>query len=77
MPGITLELAEANLTLWLAASAAVATGQEYEINTGNGSRRLRRVDADEIRKQINYWQSWVSSLTRTARGGSRARYLVQ
>ncbi|HQS18617.1 DUF6148 family protein [Reyranella sp.] len=78
MPGVTLELAEANLALWLAASAAVSRGQEYEIDTGSGGRRrLRRVDAAEIRQQIDYWQGWMSKLTRTARGRSGTRYLVQ
>jgi hypothetical protein len=33
MPSITLEHAEAKLAQWLAASTAVATGQEYEIET--------------------------------------------
>lgn len=76
--GITLEIATANLTLWLAASAAVATGQAYEIDTGNGGRRrLQRVDAAEIRNQIVFWQGQIATLTLGAAGGRiRTRYVV-
>jgi hypothetical protein len=49
MAGITLVHAEAQLALWLAASTAVASGQEYEIETaGSGRRRLRRADLNAI-----------------------------
>lgn len=76
MAGLTLANAEAQLALWLAASAAVATGQEYEIDTGNGSRRLKRADAAEIRLQIDYWQAKISALTPLAAGGRRRMYYV-
>lgn len=75
MAGITLVQAEAQLALWIAASAAVAGNQEYEMNTGSGSRRLRRADASEIRAQIDYWDRKVKQLT----GGNaqrRVRYVV-
>lgn len=66
MAGITLTQAEAQLTAWLSASTAVASGQAYTI----GSRSLTRADAKEIRKQIEFWDSMVKSLDR---GGVRVR----
>lgn len=74
MAGITLTQAEAQLAVWIAASTAVASGQEYEIDTGNGRRKLRRADADSIQKQIVFWDGWVKRLSATR--SSRTRYLV-
>lgn len=70
MAGITLAQAEAQLALWVAASAAVAAGQSYSIK----DRSLSRVDAGEIRQQIEYWDQWVRRLTPRAR--RRTRYVV-
>jgi hypothetical protein len=70
MAGITLAQAEAQLTLWIAASAAVASGQEYTI----GDRTLRRADAGEVLSQIKFWQSYVVRLTPRTRG--RTTYVV-
>lgn len=74
MAGITLAQAQAQLDAWMAASSAVATGQEYEIDTGNGRRRLKRADADAIRAQIVFWDSQVKRLAATRT--SRTRYVV-
>ena len=71
MAGITLSEAQAQLDLWLAASKAVASGQEYSID----NRKLRRADAAEIRNQINYWQDCVSRLNRASRGGGRFKVM--
>ncbi|MFB6460464.1 DUF6148 family protein [Bradyrhizobium tunisiense] len=77
MAGITLEQAQAQLDIWLAASLAVAGSQSYEIETGNGRRKLQRADAAEIRQQIAFWQQKVSALTPPAAGGRRrTRYIV-
>jgi hypothetical protein len=77
MAGITLEQAQAQLDAWLAASTAVAGNQEYEIETGNGRRRLKRADAAAIREQIDYWQKKVDQLTTAAAGGRRrTRYII-
>ncbi|TCS37476.1 hypothetical protein EDC30_104280 [Paucimonas lemoignei] len=67
MAGITLQQAQAQLDAWMAASTAVATGQEYSI----GTRKLRRADAAEIRQQIIFWQRQVAQLGATSRGGPR------
>jgi hypothetical protein len=77
MAGITLAQAQAQLAAWLAASAAVAQSQMYEIETGNGRRKLQRADAAEIRQQITFWQNKVNLLTgATAGGRRRTRYVV-
>lgn len=75
---LTLETAAAQLETWLAASTSVASGQSYEIDTGNGGRRrLQRVDAAEIRQQILFWQGQVQTLTPGAAGGRvRTRYVI-
>lgn len=69
MSAITLTQAQAQLDGWLAASTAVQTNQSYEIN----GRKLVRTDAAEIRRQIDYWNTWVQRLTISQSGRSRAR----
>lgn len=64
MAGITLAQAEAKLSTWMAAMDAVATGQEYSI----GTRSLKRVDAAEIREQVEYWDGKVKELSRGTTG---------
>jgi hypothetical protein len=72
MPAITLAQAEAQLALWLAADAAVATGQAYTI----GSRSLTRADAREITAKLEYWEGKVNKLSGGRSGGPRVRYGV-
>jgi Flp pilus assembly protein TadG len=60
MAGITLAQAEAQLTAWLDASTAVATGQAYSI----AGRSLTRANAAEIRENIKFWNAEVKSLSR-------------
>ena len=64
MAGITLEQAQTQLDLWLAANTAVAAGQQYSI----GNRALTRVNAVEIREQIQFWDGKVKELTRGSSG---------
>ena len=66
MAGITLAQANTQLTSWLAADTAVATGQSYSI----GGRSLTRANAKEIRDNITLWDKHVKRLTR---GGIRVR----
>jgi hypothetical protein len=60
MAGITLVQAEAQLTAWIAASTAVASGQSYSI----AGRSITRADAKEIRESITYWDTQVKRLSR-------------
>lgn len=64
MAGITLEQAENQLALWLAADAAVAEGQAYAI----GGRSLTRANAREIRENIVFWEKKVQRLSRSGGG---------
>jgi hypothetical protein len=65
---ISAATAQAQLNLWIAASAAVAAGQSYSI----AGRSLTRVNAGEIREMIDYWET---KLARSMRGGGpRVRY---
>lgn len=66
---ITLAIAEAQLSSWLAASTAVAQGQAYTI----GSRSLSRANAKEIRENIEFWNSKVLRLADGSGGGIRLR----
>jgi len=66
MAGITLAQAEAQLTAWMAASTAVASGQSYSI----ADRSLTRADARAIQQQIQFWDQKVKDLSR---GGIRIR----
>lgn len=59
MAGITLTQAETQLANWIAASISVAKGQSYSI----AGRALTRANAEEIRKQIIFWDRQVKRLT--------------
>ena len=72
MPGITLQKAQEQLDLWLAADAAVAGGQSYSIK----DRSLSRADAAEITQKIEYWNGWVQNLARVNARRGRTRYVV-
>jgi hypothetical protein len=63
LAGITLVQAQAQLTAWLAASTAVASGQAYSI----AGRSLTRANSREIRENIEYWDGKVQTLTRGGR----------
>lgn len=70
MPAITLAQAEAKLAEWLLADTAVASGQAVTIE----GKSISRANSAEIRKNIQFWNSMVSSLTDVAaRGGSGIR----
>lgn len=69
MAGITLAVAEARLTEYLAAEERVLAGQSYTIN----GRSLSRANLSEIQKGIDTWNNRVQKLTR---GGSRVRQIT-
>lgn len=66
MAGITLPQSESQLSAWLAADLAVASGQSYSI----AGRSVTRADASEIRENIQFWDRQVKRLSR---GGIRVR----
>lgn len=72
MAGITLAQAEAQLQLYLNAMAAIAAGQSYSI----GSRSLTRANLTEVRETVDYWNGQVKTLSASASGRGRTRYVV-
>ncbi|KQS90308.1 DUF6148 family protein [Rhizobium sp. Leaf386] len=72
MPGLTLEQAQAQLDLWVAADAAVSKKQSYSI----AGRSLSLADAGTITEKIDYWSRKVSSLSASSTGRGRVRYGV-
>lgn len=62
MAGITLEQAETRLNEYLAAEAAVLSGQAYEL----GGRMLRRADLEFIQIGIQTWDTRVKELAAAA-----------
>lgn len=68
----TKEFARERLNMWLAAEEAVAAGQEYRI----GTRSLRRVDIQDIRNQIAFWQRQLEQLESGRKGGARVKRFV-
>lgn len=74
--GITLEQAQAQLAAWLAASLALATSQSYEISTEGSTRKLTRADAEQVRLNVQHWQSEVARLTPAGSGRRHTRYIV-
>lgn len=68
MSGITLEQAQAQLTAYLAAEAAVLKGQRYEL----GGRLVVRADLAAIQAGINTWDARVKVLTSRSSGRRRA-----
>jgi hypothetical protein len=70
--GITLADAKLQLSKWLAADAAVSTGQSYSLDDGGGGsgerRQLTRADAGEVRKNVQFWDQKVRQMSR---GGIR------
>ncbi|HAS53752.1 MAG TPA: hypothetical protein DCS42_06275 [Nitrospiraceae bacterium] len=67
MAGLTLEHAEAQLALWLAADSALAGGaQSYRIETAPGtSRQVTRADAAQIQRNIDFWDQKCRQLGRS------------
>ena len=63
MTGITLEIAQENLQLWIEAQKAISTGQSYRI----GTRQLARANLTEVLNAIKYWNDMVNQLSRAGR----------
>ena len=65
MPGITLAQAEAQLAIWIAADTAVAAGQSFDVN----GKAYTKVNAREIRENIDYWDAKAKELSNTSSSG--------
>ena len=77
MAGITLEQAQAQLALWLAASTALAAKPVVLDRHRRCAPSADVVDAAEVRTNIDYWQRKVTELAPVGAGGRRRiRYVV-
>ena len=77
MAGITVEIAQAKLDLWLAAEEVLATSQSYTIQTDGSSRTLTRADLEHVGERVSYWQGKLAAADRRASGRGSMRYLVR
>lgn len=59
---MTLAIAQAQLTLWIAASTALAGGRSFSMN----GRTLTREDATQVREMITYWSGIEAQLLHRA-----------
>ena len=69
MAGITLETAQKQLDLWIAAEEKVTHGQSYQI----GTRMLTRADLKQIREEMEYWAQKLSEAEAEEKSGGRNR----
>ena len=69
---VTLAQAQTALSNWLAADVAVSSGQEYSL----AGRSFTRVDAEQIRENINYWSRIEASLLRIDNGEGKISFAV-
>ena len=60
MAGLTLEIAEAKLTEYLAAETKVLAGQDVTID----GTRFTRADLAAVQKGVDIWNNRVQSLSR-------------
>lgn len=74
MAGITLEIAEARLTAYLAAEEAVMAGQRYVIDIGGNRREVTRADLAVIQAGIALWNGRCKSLSDDGR--QSVRYVI-
>ena len=77
MSGITLAIAQEQLSAWLTANLNVAGGgQSYTFSDQGVTRTVTRADVALIQKQIQFWQAQVNKLTTTRKrfGTIRANY---
>lgn len=61
-----LELALDNYSMWYDANQALSLNKDYSIKNGQSSERsLSRADADEVQKNLDYWENEVARLQGT------------
>lgn len=73
---MTLQQLQARLDLYLAAEAKILLKQEYTIDDGGTSRRLRYADLAEVRAEIASLTAQVTTAQVQAAGGRRVYRMV-
>lgn len=74
--GITLEIAQSNLTQALAALAEARQAQSYQVGSQTGARRVDRALFAELLKEVQYWEQKIATLSRGSNGGLRTWSVV-
>lgn len=73
MADFTLAQAQTYLAAAVAAQQTVlTTGQEVELQTGDGRRKFKAADLAQIQAVIQYWRSEIADLQAIAEGESAA-----
>lgn len=72
MPAISLETAQARLTLYLAAEAKILAGQVVEID----GEKLTRANLESVQAGIDVWSKRVQEATNAASGRGRSRVVA-
>lgn len=63
MAGLTLALAQANLTKATDAYQRALEGQGYSMSSGTTARSFQRQSVDALLRQVQYWQNQVNVLS--------------
>lgn len=71
---MTRDELQARLNAYLSAELAILQGQEYQIGSGNGARRLRRADLEQVRAEIASIRVELGGMDARAAGVRRIRY---
>lgn len=58
-----LAYALSQFEIWSNARTALASGQSYKIEGGQGARQITRVKSDDIMKNYNFWKNKVETLS--------------
>lgn len=74
MAAWTLATAQEHLAAWMAAELALATAQEYTINTGGSARSLKRSNLAEVANQVRFWKKEVDKLSTTKPANGKFRF---
>lgn len=73
---MTLQQLQARLDLYLAAEAKILQKQEYTIDDGGTSRRLRYADLTEVRAEITTLDAQIKAAQASAPGVRRVYRMV-
>lgn len=63
------KICEQQVSIWLEAERAIATGQSYQI----GTRMLTRADLKAVREELEYWAGKLAEADAEEKCGGRNR----
>lgn len=62
--GITLEIAQSQLTQALSALEAARQMQSYQVGSASGARRVDRAEFAALQADVTFWNKQVAQLSR-------------